>query len=306
MKKKKKIKNNKKGSRFKYKARTKFKSNIKSNIIIILILCLIAIFLAPKMMSAAKYVYNVIYEHYLASKDFYFGSDKLGIVQLEYEETNNWSGATSYNVTISMTSKRNDLFFTASDISYDIDTSTCSDNVTCTPSKQHGIIYGTDTVSIQNGGNEDSFNVSISPRNGALPNGSKAWVIVKAKSTSPYEQEITGKIIIEVGVSAISYEIIDAVQQPFFTVNIVNSTASSANVTLSYNPQNVLLDMTSRFNLNKTNSGTQQMNSYTYLNSVTGAVGGLSTTSVKFYKNDPTQNYSYSGGSGIPVVTLTH
>ena len=298
MKKKKRIKNNKKGLRFKYGTDT------KSNIIIILIICLIVIFIAPKMMSAAKYVYNYVYEHYLASKDFYFSSDKLSANHTEYEVTNNWSGAETYTVPINMTSKKNDLYFTAADIEYDI-TVTCSDNITYTKSKNSGTIPGTDTTQGE-GANEDAFSVTISPVGGTLADGSLAWIEVVASATSPYTQQISGKLIFDVGAANIRYEIIDAVQQPFFTVNVINSTSTSANVTLSYNPQNVLLDMTSRFNLNKTSSTTQQINNHTYLNSVTGAVGGLSTTSVKFYKKDPTQNYSYSGGSGTPVVTLSH
>ena len=66
--------------------------------------------------------------------------------------------------------------------------------------------------------------------------------------------------------------------------------------------------MTNRFYLNSGNSnGTTTLNGYQYLNSVTSRVESLSTTTVKFYKTDPTQNYSYSSGSQTtPVIALSH
>ena len=68
----------------------------KINPIVLLIIFIIVIFLTPRFVSTAKYVYNAIHEHYLSSKDFYFSSDKLSINHTEYEITNNWSGAEPY------------------------------------------------------------------------------------------------------------------------------------------------------------------------------------------------------------------
>ena len=63
-------------------------------------------------------MYNVIYEHYLASKDFYFNSDKLNLNHTEYKITNNWSGAETYIVTVNMSSKKNDKAVKDADITY--------------------------------------------------------------------------------------------------------------------------------------------------------------------------------------------
>ena len=116
-----------------------------------------------------------------------------------------------------------------------------------------------------------------------------------------------GKLIIEVGSADISYEIIDAVNQPYLTVNITNSQSTGANVTLTYDPTVVLLDMTSRFYLNATANDTQQINNYSYLKSITSYVESLSTTTVRFYKNDSSQDYTYTPGSGVtPVIALSH
>lgn len=281
--------------------RTKRKVKLINPIFVLIVFVTIA-FLTPKFVSTAKYVYNVIYEHYLSSKDFYFSSDKLSIDHTEYEITNNWSGAQTYTITVNMSSKKNDMAYTESDINYNI-TCTSSSNITYTLSKQTGTIVGTQN----NGVNEDYFTININPANGtALSDGEVAWVDITATSTSPYTQSISGKLILEVGSADISYEIIDSINQPYLTVNITNSQNIASNVTLSYDPDDVLLDMTSRFYLNSGNTNlSETINGYQYLNSVTSRVESLSTTTVKFYKVDPTQNYSYTSGSqATPVILL--
>ena len=276
---------------------------IKMNPIVLLIILTIVIFLTPKFVSTAKYIYNAIHEHYLSSKDFYFSSDKLSINHTEYEITNNWSGAEPYIITVNMSSKENDMAYTEADINYNI-SYTCSDNVQCTLNKTTSTIVGRGNSGV----NEDYFTVTISPSgNTALAEGEQAWVDITASSTSPYTQTITGKLILEVGSADISYEIIDKANQQYLTVNITNSQSVGANITLSYDPNVVLLDMTSRFRLNSAGNTNSQLNGYNYFNSITSYVESLSTTTVKFYKEDATQDYSYvNGSSATPVITLTH
>lgn len=284
--------------------RRKRKNKVKVNLIWCLIVLIIVIYITPKFFSFARYVYNVAYEHYLVAKDFYFTSDKLSISHSEYEVTNNWSGAETYQVIVNMSSKRNDLAMTESDIEYSI-TYTCSDNITCALDKSTSTIVGTGN----NGVNEDAFTVNINPANGtSLSDGEMAWVDITATSTSPYSQTISGKLIFEVGTSDISYEIIDEANSPYLTLNIINSTSANTNVTLSYNPEVVLLDMTSRFYLNaQTTYNTQTLNNYSYINNITSPVSALSTTSVKFFKTNASNNYSYLAGSqGTPVIALTY
>ena len=273
------------------------------NLILVLIALMIVIFFTPKLISTARYIYSAIHDNYLSSKDFYFSSDKLSLDHTEYQITNNWSGAETYRVTINMSSKENDMASTESDIDYEV-AFTCSDNIECTLSKNSGTIVGTN-----NGGvNEDSFTISINPKNGVtLSNTEIAWVDVTATSTSPYSQEISGKLILEVGSSNIYYEITDSVNSPYLMVNIINSSPVDEDVTLTYSPNTVLLDMTGQFYLNSTANTVEQLNSYNYLNSITSKVTSLSTTSVKFYKNDATQNYTYSpSDTGTPVITLSY
>ena len=193
------------------KNRKKLKRKNKSlNIIVILIVFLLTVFFAPKIISTARYVYNTIQNNYLSSKDFYFSSDKLALNHPEIQVTNNWSGAETYRIPINMSSKRNDMACTEADISYTV-TCTCSSNVECILSKNSvqpavpeytysGTIVGTDN----HGSNVDYFYVYVNPKNGVpLNNTEKAWVEVVARATSPYVQEITGKLILEVGSSNI-------------------------------------------------------------------------------------------------------
>lgn len=273
----------------------------KFNLIKLTIILLLIIGLMPAFYSGARFVYKAVYEHYISSKDFYFKSDKLNEEHSEFEATNNWSGAETYRLMINMSSKKNDKAFTSSDIDYTI-SYTHSDNITCTLSKNSGTIPGS-----QNGGvNEDYFTVFINPAQGVtIGSGQTAWVDITATSTSPYTKSISGKILIETGSASVSYEIIDSVDSPYLTLNITNSSVEGKNITLSYDPTKILLDMTNPFAINAITESTQQLNNNAYINTITSYMQPNYNTSIKFYKEDTKQNYSYLG-TGTSIITLTY
>lgn len=280
--------------------------NRKNNnrIISILIVLVILAFLVPAMTSFSKYVYNSIHDYYLGTQGFYFNSDKLSSNHSEIEIANNWSGAESYKMTVNLNSKKNDLVFAESDIEYEI-SFTHSDNIKCTLSKTSGIIKGSANAGI----NEDYFDIIIEPVDEVgLPNGAQAWVDVTVTSTSPYTAVLSGKLYVGVGTEDITYEIMDSPNSPYLEVNITNSLNIGEDVTLTFNPNVVLLDMTSRFRLNSTGITTQEINQYQYVNTVTSYVGSLETTTVKFYKIDPSQDYTYQAGDDVSnaVVKATY
>ena len=279
------------------------KRNKTNRIIKLLIVVVILLFLIPTMTSMSKYVYNAIHNYYLEAKGFYFNSDKLTSDHIEYEIANNWSGAETYTITVNLNSKKNDLLFAEPDIEYEIKY-THSDNIQCSISKTSGTIVGTN-----NGGiNEDYFVITIDPANGVgLANGETTWVDIEVTSTSPYTATLSGKLIIGVGTEDVTYEIIDAENNPYIEVNITNSLNEGVDVNLLFDPNLILLDMTNNFYLNSIETTTQDINGYSYIKSVKSHIGTLETTSVKFYKVDPSQDYSYQlGDSKTPVVTLTH
>ena len=274
-----------------------------NTLIIILIFLIILMFIAPQMGSFSKDIYNSVNNYYLASKGFYFNSDKLSIKHSEFEIENNWSGAETYSITINLNSKRNDLVFAESDIDYEI-SFTNSDNIVCTASKTKGTIKGSNSGGL----NEDYFIITINPKDGVgLPDGTQTWVDIEVKSTAPYVQTLSGKLYVGVGSEDISYEIMDSKNNPYLEVNITNSLNEGKDVTLEFDPNIILLDMTDTFTLNASNKITQDINNYAYVNSVTSHVKSLETTAVRFYKVDPSQNYTFEeGDSGTPVVLLTY
>lgn len=276
----------------------------KTNTLILILICLIILmFIAPQLVSFSKYIYNSVNDYYLSSKGFYFNSDKLSIKHSEFEIENNWSGAETYSITINLNSKRNDLVFAESDIDYEI-SFTNSDNIVCTASKTKGTIKGSNSGGL----NEDYFIITINPKDGVgLPDGTQTWVDIEVKSTAPYVQTLSGKLYVGVGSEDISYEIIDSTNNQYLEVNITNSLNEGKDVTLSFDPNLILLDMTDTFTLNATKQVTQDINNYAYVNSVTSYVKTLETTSVRFYKVDPSQNYTFQkGDEGTPVVLLTY
>ena len=279
------------------------KRNKTNRIILLLIVLVVLIFLVPVMTSLSKYIYNAVHDYYLGSKGFYFNSDKLSANHSEFEIANNWSGAETYTITINLNSKKNDLVFAETDIDYVINY-THSDNIECSISKTNGTIKG----SASGGINEDYFIITINPAGGVgLPNGAQTWVEVEVTSTAPYESTLSGKLYVGVGSEDISYEIMDVPGNPYLEVNITNSLDTDEDVTLEFDPNVILLDMTSSFKLNATATNTQQINGYDYINSVTSLVKSLETTTIRFYKVDPSQDYTYQAGStGTPVVTLTY
>lgn len=279
-----------------------FKKINKFKILIVIAIFLLIICLGFRP-SFSRYVYNVIHNYYLASKDFYLKSDKLSLNHSEFEIENNWSGAETYPITINLNSKKNDLVVAASDIQYTI-TYTCSSNVECTLSKQTGTIVG----STNNGINEDFFIVNVDPINGtALADGDVAWVDITVTSTAPYEETISGKLYIGVGTEDITYEIMDSPNNPYIEVNITNSLSENKDVTLSFSPQYVLLDMTNNFTINSDSISSTVIDGYHYVTTVVSNVNALETVSVKLYKVDATQDYTYQlGDNGTPVVTLSY
>ena len=65
--------------------------------------------------------------------------------------------------------------------------------------------------------------------------------------------------------------------------------------------------MTSRFYLNSSDKRTEEIDNYAYINRITSRVGLLGVTSVKFYKTNPSADYSYLRGDNItPVITLSY
>ena len=271
--------------------------------------------------TLGRYIYNDIRDFYLASKSFYFNSDKLtplrGIYQID-----NWSGVDTYTLTINLNNIKNNLVHAESDIEYEINY-TCSNNANCSVSKTQGILYSEKQT--------DYFNATISP-NTALTNKDEVWIEIVAKSTYPYKKTLSARFILKVGIPGISYSIFDEAKRPYFDLSVTNTTdyylvkeafgiysinqridyntymSLSDNdkakcalplITLTFDPQVVILDMTNTAYLNAETYTTIQINNHSSVNSISFRIALESSEAVRFYKANANADYTY------PIVNET-
>lgn len=304
--------------------RKKLKKIKKKHIIIIsVILILLSI-----TFSYGRFIYNGIRNYYLSTKSFYFNSDKMSDNE-SYYQLDNWSGVDPVTITFNMDSKKNNLVASPDNIEYDIDYE-CSTNVTCVASKESGLIM--------NGTHTDNFTITMTP-NTNLYEGDYIELEVSASATEPYEKTISGRFKINVGEIGLSYEIQDEPGRAYLDFNITNTLdyykvltpfgthnqndkieiseylslspenkrkCASAVINLSFDPSVLRLDMTNEAFLQAiTNSSSLMSDGYDYLNSVTFGVEALSSTSVRFYKLNTNNNYTYPFVTNTPIVTFS-
>lgn len=303
--------------------RKQIKLKKKHIIIISIILIVLSI-----TFSYGRYIYNGLKNYYLSMKSFYFNSDKMSD-NGSYYQLDNWSGVEPVTITFNMDSKKNNLVASPDNITYDI-TYECSTNVTCVASKNTGIIM--------NGTHTDSFTITMTP-NITLYEGDYIELEVSASSTSPYTKTISGRFKINVGEIGLSYEILDETGRAYLDFDITNTLdyykvltpfgnhnqndridiseylslspenkrkCASAVITLSFSPSVLRLDMTNEAFLQAITTSTSVMSDgYDYINSVTFGVEALSSTSVRFYKLNTNNNYTYPFGTSTPIVTFT-
>ncbi len=294
-------------------------------LVIAFFICLIMIAFNP--VTIARYVYNVVRNYYLETQDFYFNCDKMSLNNSLYQ-IDNWDGVEDFSVTFNMNSIKNNLVVSKSDISYNL-SYTCSSNVVCTASKNSGII----TAST----NRDYFVINIHPIV-ALQEGDSVWLDVTSSSISPYVQTISGRIQLNVGIPGLSYEIMDEANRPYLNFSLTNTfdfykviTAygnhsvgeeisssvyrnlsdnekenyASALITLSFNPNVVLLDLTSEFYQNAISYNEISIDGYQYVNSITFKVDPISSEMIRFYKKDASMDYTYPYGNNTPIISFS-
>lgn len=305
----------------KHKAKTSKKN-------IILILFLFVIVSASFIAVFGRYITNNIKDSYFASKQFYFYSDKLTLAGAKYR-LENWSGVDDYNITINLNSMENNLKKVNYDIEYDVNC-TYSDNIICELTKQTGTIYGTN--------NSDYFNIIITP-NTTLKDGDKVQIDVTATSKGPYIKTLTAQFIITIGKEMLSYEIEDSANSPYLELNMTNTLTyylvdeafdiyqigdkitsdiyynlpdtekqkcHSTQVTLEFDPTQVLLDMTSYSYLNSLNVKNKTVNGNTYIYQITFNIDAVSSRKVRFYKQDVTKDYSYPQVQQQSIIKVTN
>ena len=272
--------------------------------------------------SFGRYALNFVNDFYLRSKEFYFYSNKL-LASGKTVTINDWPGT---------------------DITYNIACTNASDDIIVQLSKTNGTIYGSE--SNEEVKNVDSFEVVVTPQR-ALQDGDAVTFTIETTSTGPYIKTLSAVYTLVVGKAQLTYRVVDEPGQPYFDVNITNAMESykvgtafgghaegdeltvqqyaalteaqkalcySARVSINFNPNTCVMDITDSHYIeaashNRTTTTTinKNGNTYTYVNGLTFDINPLSSTTVRFYKNNVTQDYTYSSieDTGPCVVTLT-
>lgn len=300
----------------------------KSNILVVLLVILSIFSWGSLFKTYGRYIYNELRDYYLASHSFYFNSDRLD-AGLKNEELDNYSGVDPYTITINMNSYKNNFVASSSDIDYDI-TYKCSSNATCEISKMSGVIYAASHT--------DSFYVTITP-NENLSDGDTIWVEIETTSKSPYKKTLKGKFTLNVGKMGLGYEITDVKNRAYFDVNFTNTydfytvneafsnysvgdridittylglsdtekdKCSSAVIEIKFDPSIAVLDMTNEAYINNTSSTTRDIGGYKYIDSFIFKVEALSSKSVRFYKSNVSNDYTYPFNNHESIVEVIY
>lgn len=300
----------------------------KSNILVVLLVILSIFSWGSLFKTYGRYIYNELRDYYLASHSFYFNSDRLD-VGIKNEELDNYSGVDPYTITINMNSYKNNFVASSSDIDYDI-TYECSSNATCEISKTSGVIYAASHT--------DSFYVTITP-NENLSDGDTIWVEIETTSKSPYKKTLKGKFTLNVGKMGLGYEITDVKNRAYFDVNFTNTydfytvneafsnysvgdridittylclsdtekdKCSSAVIEIKFDPSIAVLDMTNEAYINNTSSTTRDIGGYKYIDSFIFKVEALSSKSVRFYKSNVSNDYTYPFNNHESIVEVIY
>ena len=296
----------------------------KKQIIIILIILLCSL---SFVIVFGRYVTNSVNNFFLRSKEFYFYSDKLS-EKKDVFQVDNWSGVDDYTKIVNMNSRKNNIQVASYDIAYDIKY-TCSNNAICQLSKTSGIISKED--------NTDSFNLTITP-NTQLKTGDKVTVEIEATSKTSYTKTIKAKFTLVVGKENLTYQITDKPDNPYMDVRITNTLSYyivdeafggyaqkdkididtylelsdqdkakcySNVVTMEFDPNEILIDITNENYQKATNVTTTVINQKSYINSITLPIDAISSADVRFYKKDTSQDYTYPNANSESVVEVT-
>ncbi len=303
----------------------KIREHKKLSIIILVVLVVFVII----GITFGRYIYNMINNYILETKGFYFNSSVLAVNTKNYN-IRNWDGVNSYTLNIDLNNRKNSLITTKEDIAYEIELS-CSNNVECTSSKESSVIYKTS--------GEDSFTVTMTPL-GNFTETDEAVVTIKARSTSPYKKELSAVYHIGIETSNFTYEIIDNPGDIYFTLKMTNSLTfykvdeafgsyqvgdkigleeydtlsdddkaktTSATVDLSFNPNDVILDMTNSSYIHRiaNSETTESISGHQYVSGYSLKIPAASSEQVIFYKKDRNMDYTYPITNEESIINLT-
>ena len=255
------------------------------------------------VVNYGRYVKEIIEVYYLRTKNFYFNSDKLTINGKTYE-INPWpAGDDPYEISISMNTLLNSLKGTNGNVVY---------QATCEPDSKTICYFDTRSTTqiertIPATSHTDVFTVKVEKGNNVqLKNGDVVSVTIKAKSTSPYEEELKATFKLKVGNYGVYYSIDDQSGRLYFDALVSNTTPNlTKRIKLTITePNNISIDMSNNIlAVNTTQKTTTQINGHDYITAITFDVAPKSSIMVRYYKKNTAANYT-SDGTGSPIVSF--
>ncbi|MBR2678180.1 MAG: hypothetical protein IKE63_02065 [Bacilli bacterium] len=269
-------------------------------------------------LAYAKYFLNIINNYILETKKFYFNSSVLTVNNKHYQ-INNWDGVSSYPITVDLNNRKNAERYTTSDITYSIRVECDNTKLICTASKSSGIIY-------QNT-HTDSYQITVTPRTN-FSAGESVSVTTYVESSSPYVKQLSATYELNVVNSRFTYNIDDTAGDLILNLNLTNSMAYyeveeafgnysagdeitkdvyetltdsqkdkcfSAKVTLTFDPNVVILDSTDESIKNRLSSPyqTTTISGNSYVSKYAFKVDAATNKKIIFYKTNRYANYTY-------------
>ena len=292
----------------------------------LIILLIILVLILPVGVAFSRYVTEIVKNYIMEANNFFFNSDKLVAGGTTYG-INNWGGVGNIEFQIQLNNHKNNILTSDADIAYTL-TTTCDDtSVICSLSANSGVIYKEEKT--------DNIIFTVNPRRPFNDNES-ITVSVSATSSSPYVKTLSATFVVTVGKRGINYEITDTASSPYMIFKITNAqdtykvitpfgshpagellttseylalsdtdkqNCASALVTLSFDPQDVILDTTSDI-MKNANYTTTTVDGIAYISSITFKVDVMTSMDIRFYKKDVSQNYTYPIINGTPIVNF--
>lgn len=301
------------------------KTHKKARIFSIAIISVVSIFF---LVNFSRYVKQIIENYITRTERFYFNSDKLTTDNKTFE-INYWPGAAPYEISITVNSLDNNLRGTDIEIDYAL-TCEAGAGIRCELSQNGGTIE-TDT-------NKDTFTATAIPTR-PFQDGESSYIKVTARTTEPFEKELSATFVFVVGHYGLSYKIEDEQGQPYlesvisntddyyivrtaFGTHSVGDRISTAEysllsegeknnctgviIELSFDPNDLRLDMTNYYYQNKISETIEPLSDgYNYVNSFKFSIPPQTAIAIKFYKLDVTENYTYPlGEDDDPIVEI--
>ena len=292
-----------------------------------IVLLFLVIFLLVGV-TYGRYIKNIIDEYILETKAFYFNSSIL-TVNGKNLSISNWDGVNSYTLTIDLNNRKSATKYTTTDIEYNISVN-CPDTVVCTLNKTSGILRSTDT--------NDTYQIVVTPQRNFYE-GDTVRVQTSVSSTIPYQKTMSATYTIGVQSSDFSYNIEDSVNSKYLNLNFVNSVSYyeveeafsnyavgdlislsdyqalsasdkakcfSAKVTVEFDPEDLFVDMTNDLYLNRIPGSEvlETINGYQYVKKFSFKIDASSSSSLLFYKDDITNDYTYPIVNNTSIVSV--